>query len=128
MYTQGNPVENQTALHWNLISRNMAARTPVPSPSSILATRSSPLSVKNKLQLYKTVVAPIWSYGLELRGCASKSNIAIIQQCQSKILTAIVDAPRYVTNAMIHNDLGIPPVQEAIHDRSSKHRPNYNPI
>jgi hypothetical protein len=29
---------------------------------------------------------------------------------------------------MIHNDLGIPPVQEAIHDRSSKHRPNYNPI
>jgi hypothetical protein len=81
-----------------------------------------PLSVNNKLLLYKPVITPIWSYGLELWGCASKSNIAIIQRCQSKILRAIADAPRYVTNAMIHNDLGIPSIQEVIHDRSSKHR------
>jgi hypothetical protein len=84
-----------------------------------LLGRTSPLSVNNTLLFYKTIIAPIWSYGLELWGCASKSNIAITQQCQSKILRAIVDAPWYVTNAIIHNDLGIPPIH---HDKSSKHR------
>jgi hypothetical protein len=48
-----------------------------------LLGRSSPLSTNNKLLLYKTVTAPIWTYGLELWGCASKSNIAIIQRFQS---------------------------------------------
>jgi len=43
-----------------------------------LLGRSSHLSINNKLLLYKTVIAPIWTYGLELWGCASKSNIAII--------------------------------------------------
>ena len=43
-----------------------------------LLGRSSPLSINNKLLLYKTVIALIWTYGLELWGCASKSNIAII--------------------------------------------------
>ena len=40
----------------------------------------------------------------------------------SFILRSIVDAPRYVTNDMIHKDLGIPTVHEVIHDRSTKHR------
>jgi len=83
--------------------------------------RSSHLSINNKL-LYKTVIAPIWTYGLELCGCASKSNIVIIQRFQSKLLRAIVNAPWYITNAMIHSDLDIPTVQDVIHDRSNKHR------
>jgi hypothetical protein len=87
-----------------------------------LLGRTSPVSVNNKLLLYKTVIAPIWSYGLELWGSASKYNTAIIQRCQSKILRAIVDAPWYATNTMIHNDLGIPPIQKVIHDGSSKRR------
>jgi hypothetical protein len=76
----------------------------------------------NKILIYKTVIVPIWSYGIELCGCASKSNTAIIQRAQSKILRAIVDAPWYVTNAMLHMDLGIPPIQDVIHARSCKHR------
>jgi len=86
-----------------------------------LLGRTSPLSINNKLLLYKTVIAPIWSYGLELWGCATKSNIAIIERFQSKLLRAIVNAPWYVTNAMIHTDLGISTVQDVIHDRSNKH-------
>ena len=35
---------------------------------------------------------------------------------------AIVNAPRNVSNAMIHSDLGISTVQDVIHDRSNKHR------
>jgi len=82
-----------------------------------LLGRSSPLSVGNKLLLYKSLITPIWTYGIELWGCACKSNTAIMQRNQSKT-QAIVDAKWYVTNTMIHEDLGIPPVQEVIHDRS----------
>ena len=81
-----------------------------------LLGRSSPLSARNKLLLYKSLITPIWAYGVELWGCACKCNIAIIQRCQS------VDAPRYVTNAIIHEDLGIATAQEVIHTRSTKHR------
>jgi hypothetical protein len=87
-----------------------------------LLGRKSHLSVNNKLLLYKSIIAPIRAYGFELWGCAFKSNIAIIQRCQSKILRAIVDAPWYVTNAMLHTDLGIPTIQEVIHGRSTKNR------
>jgi len=87
-----------------------------------LLGRSSPISVSNKLLLFKSLITPIWTYGIDLWRCACKSNTAIIRRGQSKILQATVDAPRYVTNAMIHEDLGIPPVQEFIHTRSTKHR------
>jgi hypothetical protein len=36
------------------------------------------LSLANKLLIYKTIIKPIWTYGVELWGCASKSNVAII--------------------------------------------------
>jgi hypothetical protein len=87
-----------------------------------LLGRKSNLSVNNKLLLYKSITTPIWTYGTELWSCASKSNIAVIQRCRSKILRATVDALWYVTNDMIHKDLGIPTVQEVIHERSIKHR------
>ena len=80
--------------------------------------RDSHLSVDNKLLLYKSIITPIWTYGIELWGCAYMSNIAVIQRCQSKILRATVDAPYYVTNDMIHSDLVIPAVQEFIHERN----------
>jgi hypothetical protein len=86
-----------------------------------LVGRASPLSINSKLLLYKTVIAPIWTYGLELWGCAAKSNIAIMQRFQSKLMRATVNAPWYVTNSMIHSDLGISTVQHVIHDRSNKH-------
>ena len=68
------------------------------------------------------IITPIWTYGIELWGCICKSNIAVTQRCQSKILRAIVYTPRYVTKDMIHTDLGIPTVNKVIHDSSIKHR------
>jgi hypothetical protein len=43
-------------------------------------------SVENKILIYKAMIILIWTYGLELWGCANKSNISIIQSSQSKIL------------------------------------------
>jgi hypothetical protein len=51
------------------------------------------LSIDNKLLIYKTIIKPMWTYGIELWGCASKSNTAIIQRAQSKILRSITNAP-----------------------------------
>ena len=87
-----------------------------------LLGRSSPLSADNKLLLYKSIITPIWTYSIGLWGCACKSNIAVIQKRQSKILGAIVDAQRYDTSSMIHAELGIPTVQDIIQDRIIKVR------
>jgi hypothetical protein len=34
--------------------------------------------------IYKRVIKPIWTYGIELWGCASKTNIAINREPKSK--------------------------------------------
>jgi len=47
-----------------------------------LIGRNSNLSLENKFPVYKAVTKPIWTYGIELCGCASKSNVAIIQRSQ----------------------------------------------
>jgi hypothetical protein len=59
--------------------------------------RKSPASLESKVLLYKTIIKPIWTYGIEVWGCASKSHIAKMQRSQSKILRMIKNAPWYVT-------------------------------
>ena len=60
--------------------------------------KHSPLSLPNKLLIYKAILKPTWAYGIELWGCASPSNIAKIQRYQSKLLRLIKNVPRFVTN------------------------------
>jgi hypothetical protein len=79
-----------------------------------LLGRQSHLSTSNKLLLYKTILKPIWTYGIQLWGTASTSNIAILERFQSKVLRMIVDAPRYVPNSLIRRDLSCPTVKEEI--------------
>ena len=67
--------------------------------------KKSNLSIKNKILVYKAVIKPIWTYGIEVWGCASKSNTAIMQRAQSKILRTITNAPWYVTNHTLHTGL-----------------------
>jgi hypothetical protein len=86
-----------------------------------LIGRASKLSIANKLLIYKTIIIPIWTYGLELWGCASKSNLAIIQRAQSKIIRMIANAPWYVSNDTLHKDFGLPYVHDTIRQRSIRH-------
>jgi uncharacterized protein YeeX (DUF496 family) len=79
-----------------------------------LLGRNSELSVHNKLTLYKQVIRPLWSYGIQLWGCANESNIQVIQRYQNKVLKCIVNAPRYVRNSGLHRDLGIETVTDII--------------
>jgi hypothetical protein len=73
-----------------------------------LIGKISHLSIENKLLIYRAVIKPIWSYGIEMWGCASKFNTVIMQRSQSKILRAIVNEPRYVTIHPLHTDFNIP--------------------
>ena len=86
--------------------------------------KNSHLSIEYKLLNYKAVMKLIWSYGIELWGCASKSNMVIMQRSQSKILRAIANAPRYVTNNTLHTDFNIPYVRDVIHEGITIHQNN----
>jgi hypothetical protein len=51
------------------------------------------------------MLKPIWTYGIQLWGTASTSNIEILELFQSKALRMIVDAHWYVPNTVIRRDL-----------------------
>jgi hypothetical protein len=98
----------------------------------LLIGRTSQLSVGNKLLLYKTILKPMWTYGIELWCCSKPSHTKILQAFQSKTLRLITNAPRYVNNQTLHTDLSIPYINEVITtaarkstDRNSNH---HNPL
>jgi hypothetical protein len=81
---------------------------------SWLLGRKSKLSLENKILIYKCILKPIWTYGIQLCGCAKPSNTKIIQRLQSKVQRTITNAPWYVSNHTLHNDLQIPFITEEI--------------
>jgi hypothetical protein len=91
----------------------------------------SKLSTSNKVLIYKTILKPIWTYGIQLWGTASTSNIEILECFQRKALCMIVDAPWYVPNTVIRRNLHIPTAEEEIRHYSSQYsarlsaNPNY---
>lgn len=94
-----------------------------------LLGRRSQLFLDNKVLLYKIILKPIWTYGIELWGCSRPSNTKILQTFQSKTLRIIANAPWYVTNQTLHNDLGVPFIEDVISlyankakERNSAHR------
>jgi len=89
--------------------------------SWLINTRSQ-LSLDSKLTLYKTILRPIWTYGIELWGCSKPSNTKILQTLQSKMLRMISGAPWYVSNQTLHNDFEIVYVTEVIGINKYKNR------
>ena len=85
-----------------------------------LTSRKSKLSIENELKIYKTIIKPIWTYGIPLWGTAAMSHINKIEVIQAKILRTIVNAPWYVRNDDIRRNLGIPTVKEEINRYSEK--------
>ena len=76
--------------------------------------------------LYKAILKPVWTYGIQLCGTASNSNIEILQRFQSKTLRSLIDVPCYVTNETIHRDLKIPTVKEEIPKFSNRYNTRVN--
>jgi hypothetical protein len=86
-----------------------------------LLGRKSRLSMSNKLLFYKVILKLVWTYGIQLWGSASTSNIEILERFQSKTLRMIADAPWYVPNLILRQDLQIPSIKEEIRRFSIKY-------
>ena len=76
--------------------------------------------------LYKVILKPVSTYGIQLWGTASNCNVEILQRFQSKNLRSLIDAPWYVTNETIHRDLKIPTVKEEISKFSNRYNTRVN--
>lgn len=77
---------------------------------TLLTNKHTKLNIK--LLIYKSLIKPMWTYGLQLWGNAKKSNLNKIQTTQNKILRSITNAPPYVSNFSIHSDLKIKTIHE----------------
>jgi hypothetical protein len=77
-----------------------------------LIGKQSKINLYTKLLLYKTLLKPIWLYGIQLWGSTKKSNIYKIQTFQSTSLRMITCTPPYVSNHTLHSDLKILTVKE----------------
>ncbi|GFS48831.1 RNA-directed DNA polymerase from mobile element jockey [Trichonephila clavipes] len=66
-----------------------------------LIGRSSPLSLENKVILYKQILRPTITYGSPIWGAAAPTHTKRIQIIQNKILRIIANAPWYVRNSVI---------------------------
>jgi hypothetical protein len=82
----------------------------------------SKLSICNKFLAYKVVLKPVWTYGIQLWGSASFSNIEILERFQGKVMRMITYAPWYVPNTVLRQDLQITSVKEEIHIFSTQYR------
>ena len=87
-----------------------------------LIGKNSPLSIENKLLLYKVILKPVWTYGIELWGCSKPSNTKILQTFQSKTLRLITNAPWFVSNQTLHNDLRVDYINKVITAAARKSR------
>jgi hypothetical protein len=87
-----------------------------------LINRKSQLSLENKITIYKAIIRPVWTYGIELWGCSKPSNTKILQTLQSKMLRKLANAPWYILNVTLHNDLRIPYVTEVVRTYAKNHK------
>lgn len=79
------------------------------------------ISIQNKLLLYNQMIKPIWTYGIQLWGCAAKNEVEKIQKTQNLILRTIANAPWYIRNTDLHRDLGVRTISEEISIHALKH-------
>lgn len=69
-------------------------------------------NIKTKLLIYKSLIKPVWTYGIQLWGNAKKSNINKIQTFQNIALRKLLNAPPYVSNHSIQQDLRMNSVKD----------------
>jgi hypothetical protein len=74
--------------------------------------------------LYKAIIKPIWSYGVQIWRCAKPSNTKIVQRVQLKILRMVFNAPCYVSNKTLHEDSKIPFVKNEIKRMTNRYLQN----
>ena len=73
-----------------------------------LLNRRSGLSIKNGVLLYKQLTRPMMDYVCPVWRSAARSHIKKLQVLQSKCFRIATNAPWYIGDRQIHDDLGVP--------------------
>jgi hypothetical protein len=68
----------------------------------------SKILLSNKTLVYKQLIHPTMTYGIQKWGSTKISNLNLLQSFQSISLRLLTNAPRYINNHTIHKDLNIP--------------------
>jgi hypothetical protein len=106
-----------------LIARDLILSLPGSNTRRASSPHLQPLfRIQNKLLIYKAILEPIWTYGIQLWGSTSSSTIDILERFQSEVLRIITDAPWYVPNAVITRDLQVPTVRQDVRTYSVTYR------
>ncbi len=79
----------------------------------MFAPRST-LMLSDKRLLYLSALRPMWTYAIQIWGCASDSQYNIIQRFQNKTSRVIAAAPWFARNDILHADLQSPTVKKVI--------------
>ncbi|KAL4111987.1 hypothetical protein QTP88_015840 [Uroleucon formosanum] len=77
-----------------------------------LLSNNKQSKLKVKVLMYKTLLKPMWTYGLQLWGTAKVSNTNKIQQFQNIAFRKITNAPPFVSNYTLYKDLAMKTVKE----------------
>jgi hypothetical protein len=91
--------------HIDQVKKKAAQRLGILGP---LLNRRSNLSIRNGVLLYKQLIRPMMDYACPVWRSAARSHIKKLQVLQSKCLRIATNAPWYIGNKQIHDDLGVP--------------------
>ena len=96
-------------LNWSKHNDQVSKKAPqrLETLGSLLNRRSG-LSIRNGVLLYKQLIRPVMDYACPVRRSAARSHIKKLQVLQSKCLRIANNAPWYIGNRQIHDDLGVP--------------------
>ena len=86
-----------------------------------LLGKRSKVSTYNKILIYKQVLKPVWTYGIQLWGCTNKKSVSSIQKFQNKVIRLIMNCPWYIRDPDLQRDIGIDPVAQVIQKSATSH-------
>ncbi|GFS64143.1 RNA-directed DNA polymerase from mobile element jockey [Trichonephila clavipes] len=77
-------------------------------------TRNSPLSLKNRMLIYTSIIRSVLLYACPVWGHAARGNINILEQSQNVIIRQITNSPWFVRNADLRFALRLKTIKATI--------------
>ncbi|GFW36262.1 RNA-directed DNA polymerase from mobile element jockey [Trichonephila clavipes] len=77
-------------------------------------TRNSPLSLKNRMLIYTSIIRSVLLYACPVWGHAARGNINILEQSQNVIIRQITNSPWFIRNADLRFALRLKTIKKTI--------------
>ncbi|GFT59830.1 RNA-directed DNA polymerase from mobile element jockey [Trichonephila clavipes] len=83
-------------------------------------TRNSPLSLKNRMLIYTSIIRSVLLYACPVWGHAARANINILEQSQNVIIRQLTNSPWFVRNADLRFALRLKTIKATIRKIAEK--------